>query len=111
MKKIEQSYYAFKNEMESLQNEFEAYLSTMFSARTVRKHAHVIGLFIDFVCVDLAIQHIQDITKEIAGSDFRRWYKRKVGNLTEQEVKASITKFFKFLASEKKIVNEAVLTQ
>jgi site-specific recombinase XerD len=108
MKKPEQSD-AFRNELESLQKEFEAYLSTMLSVKTIRNHSHVIGVFIDYVCFDCRIKRFQDITRGIARSYFRRWYMSKVGNRTEREVDVAIRKFFQFLASEKKIVNEAVL--
>jgi len=99
----------FRNYLESLQYEFELYLEKQFSQRTARKHSHVIGLFIDFVCFDCGLEDIQDITRGIANSYFRKWYMSKVGWEPERELKVAIRKFFQFLDAEKGITNEAVL--
>lgn len=99
----------FREELEFLQSEFEQYLAEHFSPRTVRKHGHVIGLFIDFVCFDCGLQDIQDITRGIANSYFRKWYMSKIGEEPERELKVAVRKFFQFLDTEKGITNEAVL--
>ena len=52
---------------------------------------------------------MEEITRGIANSHFRQWYQRKVGDQTESELKATIKKFFHFLAEAKGIRNEAVL--
>jgi hypothetical protein len=69
----------------------------------------IIALFIDFVCWDTDVRCIEEITRGIANSAFRQWYRRKVGDRTDSELKTAIKKFFQFLAQEKGITNEAVL--
>jgi len=99
----------FRRHIETLHTEFAQYLAQHLSQRTVRKHSHVIGLFVDFVCFDCGVGHIQEITRGMANSSFRKWYMSKVGDVTECEVKVAIRKFFQFLDAEKGITNEAVL--
>jgi site-specific recombinase XerD len=81
----------------------------MFSKRTARNHASTIELFIDFVCWDTAVRRIDEITRGIANSYFRTWYRRKTGEGSESELKTAVKKFFQFLDKEKGITNEAVL--
>jgi site-specific recombinase XerD len=75
----------------------------------IHKHAQILALFIDFVCGDTDVRRIEEITRGIANSHFRRWYQRKVGDRTESELKTTIKRFFHFLAEEKGIRNEALL--
>jgi site-specific recombinase XerD len=99
----------FRSFLEALQQEFNQYLAQHLSARTVRKHSHVVGLFIDFVCFDCGVQDIHDITRGMANSYFKKWYMSKVGDVTEREVSVAIRKFFQFLDTEKGITNDVVL--
>jgi site-specific recombinase XerD len=53
---------------------------------------------------------IEEITKGIANTHFRTWYKRKVwDSATDNDLKIGIKKFFEFLAKEKGIENNKVL--
>jgi site-specific recombinase XerD len=86
-----------------------AELAARYRDTTVRKHTAIIALFIDFVCWDTDVRRIDEITRGIANSAFRQWYRRKVGDRTESELKTAIKTFFQFLAQDKGITNEAVL--
>jgi site-specific recombinase XerD len=89
--------------------EFEQALMRTVSARTAHKHASIIDLFIDFVCGNTDVRRIEEITRGMANSAFRRWYLGKVDDRSESELKTAIKKFFQFLDREKGITNEAVL--
>jgi hypothetical protein len=38
----------------------------------IHKHAQILALFIDFVCGDTDVRRIEEITRGIANSHFRR---------------------------------------
>ncbi len=66
-------------------------------------------MFIDFLQWHTDVTSMNEITRGIANSYFRKWYIGKIGDKTESELKTAIKKFFKFLDQEKGIRNEAVL--
>jgi hypothetical protein len=105
----EQAAAPFRNQLERFNREFERSLQTKFSPRTARKHASIIEVFIDFVCWQTDVRSIDEITRGIANSSFRTWYRRKTGEGSESELKTAVKKFFQFLDKEKGITNEAVL--
>ena len=109
LEKAEQEVEPFRKFLTSLNREFERHLLTEVSARTARKHWTIIDLFIDFLCMNTDVRRMEEITRGIANSYFRRWYMSKVRDCTESELKTAIRKFFHFLATEKGIVNEEVL--
>jgi site-specific recombinase XerD len=84
-----------------LNQEFEAYLTEQFSVRTARKHSCKVALFIDFLCWNTDVKSIDEITRGIANSHFRKWYMSKIGDCSENELKSAIKKFFQFLAEKK----------
>ena len=99
----------FRDYLSNLSKEFEEHLLSTRSPRTANKHATIIGLFIDFLCYNTDVRRLEDITRGIANSYFRRWYISKVGDCTESELKTAVKKFFEYLANERGIVNEQVL--
>lgn len=101
----EEAKAPFRKQLERLNREFERYLQTKVSAKTARKHA----VIIDFVCWQTDVGSIDKITRGIANSYFRTWYRRKTGEGSESELKTAVKKFFQFLDTEKGITNEAVL--
>jgi site-specific recombinase XerD len=109
LEEAEKEVEPFRNFMLLLKEEFEQHLSSQVSARTVRKHCAIIDVFIDFLCLNTDVRRIEDISRGIANSYFRRWYMGKIGDCSESELKAAIKKFFQYLASEKGIRNEEVL--
>jgi hypothetical protein len=53
---------------------------------------------------------IEEITKGMVNSQFRRWYKSKVWGSTEpDELRVALKKFFQFLHQHKGIRNDTVL--
>ena len=105
----EQATAPFRKQLERFNREFERSLQTKFSARTARKHASIIEVFIDFVCWQTDVRSIDEITRGIANSSFRKWYRSKTGEGSDSELKTAVKKFFQFLDREKGITNEAVL--
>ena len=109
MEKAEKEVEPFREMLEGLNQEFEAYLTEQFSVRTARKHSCKVALFIDFLCWNTDVKSIDEITRGIANSHFRKWYMGKIGDCSENELKSAIKKFFQFLAEKKDIRNEKVL--
>jgi site-specific recombinase XerD len=109
MEKAEKEKAPFREMLDELNQEFEAYLTEQFSVRTARKHSCKVALFIDFLCWNTDVKSIDEITRGIANSHFRKWYMSKIGNCSENELKSAIKKFFQFLAEKKDIRNEKVL--
>lgn len=105
----EAKFQPLRRQLSQLNQEFENFLALSFTSKTIRKHTNVIHLFIDFLEWHTDVTSIDDITRGIANSYFRRWYLSKIGDLRESEIKTSIKKFFRFLAEQKNIVNEPVL--
>lgn len=99
----------FRQHLTALNGEFKGYLLREVSEKTARKHHNVIALFIDFLCWHTDVRSVEQITRGIANSHFRQWYKSKVGDCAESELKTAVKKFFGFLDQEKGIRNEAVL--
>ena len=97
--------------MENLSNDFSQHLENNYSRKTVRKHIGIINLFIDFLCRYTDVGSIEDITRGMVNTHFRKWWKRKVwDSTTENELRVALKKFFYFLSEEKSITNEKVLT-
>ena len=96
-------------ELEQCAQDFARVLAQQYAPKTVWKHTAIIALFIDFVCWDTDVRRIDEMTRGIANSAFRQWYRRTVGDRTASELKTAIKKFSQFLAQEKGITNEAVL--
>ena len=96
-------------QLEQCAQDFARVLAQQYAPKTVRKHTAIIALCIDFVCWDTDVHRIDEMTRGIANSTLRQWYRRKVGDRTDSELKTAIQKFFQFLAQEKGITNEAVL--
>ena len=110
LEKAEKAREPFRKHLESLNAEFNNYLETKFSERTAQKHSFIIDVFIEFLCSQTDVEKIEEITKGIANTHFRKWYNRKVmDSSTPNDLKTAIKKFFQFLASEKDIENKKVL--
>ena len=103
----------FVNNLNKLNEEFEDYLGKEgLSERTISKHCGIIDRFIDFLAKYTDVERIDDVTKGMANTHFRDWYKRKVWDSTApNEITTTVNKFFTFLAEKKGIVNEKVLAK
>ena len=110
MEEAEKAREPFRRYLMDLNREFADYLSKKHTRRTASKHSGIVEMFIEFVCRHTDVEKIEDITKGIANSYFRKWYKKKVwDSSTESDLKVAIKKFFQFLATEKGIENRKVL--
>ena len=100
----------FRQSLEGLRAEFEQHLAARYSRKTVRKHAQIVALFVDFLCEYSDVATIEEITRGMANSAFRHWYKRKVLDAaTPDDLRVALKRFFQFLATEKGIHNPKVL--
>ena len=100
----------FRSRLKGLNTEFGNFLATKYSKRTVAKHTSIVELFIDFVCDYTDVMAIEEITKGMVNSQFRRWYKSKVWSSTgPDELRVALKKFFQFLHQHKGIRNDTVL--
>jgi site-specific recombinase XerD len=109
LEQFETDKQPMRQQLEQYARDFEQALAKQYTAKTVRKHTAIIALFIDFLCWDTDVRQIEEITRGIANSYFRQWYRHKVGDRTESELKTTIKKFFQFLDREKGVTNEVVL--
>jgi site-specific recombinase XerD len=110
MAAAEEARRPFRKYLEGLNEEFYEHLTRKFSERTARKHAGIIDMFIEFVVRQTDVESIEEITRGIVNTHFRKWYKHKVwDSATESDLKVAVRKFFTFLSEEKGITNEKVL--
>ena len=110
MKQAEEEREPFKAYLECLKDDFYESLLNKYTENTANKHTGTITMFIEFLCRQTDVMSIEEITKGIANTHFRTWYKRKVwDSATDNDLKIGIKKFFEFLAKEKGIENNKVL--
>lgn len=110
MEEAEKEREPFRNALNELNLEFYEHLLTKFKPKTANKHAGIVDLFIDFICRQTDVEQIEDITRGMANTHFKQWWKRKVwDSTTPDQLSLALKKFFTFLANEKGIVNEKVL--
>jgi hypothetical protein len=110
LQEAERARAPFRSKLNGLNTEFGNHLATKYSKRTVAKHTGIIEVFIDFLCDYTDVMTIEEITKGMVNSQFRRWYKRKVWDSTgPDELRVALKKFFQFLDQHKGIRNEKVL--
>ncbi len=110
MQAAEEARAPFQKSLEKLNQEFGAFLAAKYAKKTVRKHTSIVELFIIFICDYTDVEAIEEITKGMVNSHFRKWYKRKVwDSSTESDLRVALKKFFQFLVTEKGITNEAAL--
>ena len=100
----------FRSRLKGLNTEFGNVLATKYAKRTVTKHTSIVEVFIDVVCDYTDVMAIEEITKGMVHSQFRRWYKSKVwDSLGPDALRVALKKFFQFLDQHKGIRNEKVL--
>ena len=100
----------FRQSLEGLRAEFEQHLAARYSRTTVRKHAQIVALFVDFLCDYTDVETIEEISRGMANSAFRQWYRRKVLDAASaDDLRVALKRFFHFLATEKGIHNLKVL--
>ncbi len=110
LQEAERQREPFRNAMDELNEEFHEHLLTRFKRNTARKHTMIVDLFIEFLCRHTDVERVEDITRGMANTHFKNWWKKKVWNsMTPEQIRVSLKKFFTFLANEKGMVNEKVL--
>lgn len=110
MQDAEEARAPFRESLEQLNQEFSTFLASKYAKKTVRKHTNIVELFIHFICGYTDVEAIENITKGMVNSHFRKWYKRKVwDSSTESDLRVALKKFFQFLATEKGITNQTAL--
>ncbi len=110
MKDAEEARAPFREMLEGLNGEFGAYLEKKYSRKTMRKHTSIVDLFITFLCDYTDVERVEDVTRGMVNSHFRRWYQRKVlDRMDPDEIRVALKKFFVFLDQERDIHNPKAL--
>ena len=100
----------FREVLVGLQGEFHDYLRAKYTEHTARKHADVIQMFVEFLCTYTDVQAVEEVTRGVVNTHFKKWWKRKVwDSTTPDDLRVALRKFFRFLAAEKGIVNDKAL--
>lgn len=111
LEKAEEERKSFVEQCEAILDEFYDYLvdEKDLSENTADSHCFVIDTFNEFLARQTDIWDHSEVTKGIANTRFKQWYKRKVlGGPSIERIPISIKKFFLFL-EKKKIHNKKVL--
>ncbi len=110
LKEAEEARAPFRQSVEDLNVAFAASLDKKYSRRTVLKHTSVVDLFIIFLSDYTDVERLEDVTRGMVNSHFRRWYRGKVlDRMDADETRVALRKFFQFLDQERDIHNPKVL--
>jgi hypothetical protein len=94
----------FRRHLEGLNEAFGGSLASKYTRTTVLRHTGVVRLFIDFLCAYTDVERLEDVTRGMVTSGFRRWATRKVWGGPESEARrVGLRRFFRFLAADKGI--------
>ncbi len=106
----EEARAPFREMLELLNAEFGASLEKKYSRKTMRKHTSIVDLFIIFLTDYTDVERLEDVTRGMVNSQFRRWYRGKVlDRMDPDEIRVALKKFFAFLDQEKGIHNPKAL--
>lgn len=112
LKKAEEERKPFVENCEAILDEFYDYFvdEKGLSERTVNSHYQMIHIFNEFLARQTDVWNYSEVTKGIANTHFKHWYKRKVlGGPSTDKISISIRKIFLFLKEKKGINNKTVL--
>ena len=110
MKAAEEARAPFRRSLDDLNAAFAASLGQKYSRRTMLKHTSVVELFIIFLYDYTDVERLEDVTRGMVNSQFRRWYRGKVlDRMDPDETRVALKKFFVFLDQEKGIHNPKAL--
>lgn len=110
LKEAEERRAPFRQALEQLNTDFGQYLAAKYSRKTVTKHTGTVGLFIHFLTDYADVERLEDVTRGMVNSHFRRWYRSKVlDRMDPDEIRVGLRKFFHFLDQEKGIHNPTAL--
>ena len=63
MAEAEAAREPFRTSLKGLNQEFADYLDQKYVKKTVRKHANIVNMFIEFICRQTDVETIEEITK------------------------------------------------
>lgn len=110
LEEAEKQREPFRTALTALNDEFYEHLLTKFKQNTARKHTMIVEMFIEFLFRHTDVMRVEEITRGMANTHFKKWWKKKVwDSTTPEQISVALKKFFTFLANEKGIVNEKVL--
>jgi len=112
MEKAEEERKPFVEKCDAILSEFHDYLVNEkgLSERTADLHCFVISTFNEFLAWQTDVWDYSEVTKGMANTYFKQWYKRKIwGGPPVDRIPVSIRKFFLFLREKKGIHNKKVL--
>ncbi len=110
MQVAEEARAPFRELLEELNGEFGVSLDKKYSRKTVRKHTGIVDLFIIFLTEYTDVERLEDVTRGMVNSHFRRWYRGKVlDRMDPDEIRVALRKFFVFLDQEQGIHNPKAL--
>jgi hypothetical protein len=110
MKEAEEARAPFRRSLDEFNAAFAASLEKKYSRRTVLKHTSIVDLFIIFLCDYTDVERLEDVTRGMVNSHFRRWYRGKVlDRMDADETRVALKKFFVFLDQEQGIHNPKAL--
>ncbi len=110
LKAAEETRAPFRVLLENLNEEFGVSLEKKYSRRTVLKHTGIVNLFIIFLCDYTDVERLEDVTRGMVNSHFRRWYRSKVlDRMDPDEIRVALRTFLGFLDQEKGIHNPTAL--
>ena len=75
MQEAEEKRDPFRQSLLSLNQEFHQFLLTKYSERTARKHTSIVELFIDFIFRRTDVERIEQITRGMVNTHFKKWWK------------------------------------
>lgn len=104
MRKAEEEREPFVKMLGGTLEGYEAYLREEkgFTQAPVRKHCMVVAMFHEFLPRQTDVWKYEEVTKGMANTHFRAWYKKKVwGGPDLEQVRVSLPKFFAFLREKK----------
>ena len=112
LEKAEEERKPFVEKCEAILEEFYDYLVNEkgLSEKTADDHCFVISMFNEFLAWQTDVCDYSEVTKGIANTYFKQWYRRKVwGGPSIERIPVSMKKFFLFLKEKKGIHNKKVL--
>ena len=103
-------WLVLERQFRRLRGDFCRTLARQYSPRTVHRHRQILQVFCDYLCDETAVTRLEQVTKGMVNSGFRRWYHHTVWDRTsDSELRTTLKKFFCFLAQKKGIENVRVL--
>jgi hypothetical protein len=103
-------WLVFERQCRRLRGDFCRSLALQYSPWTVCRHRNILQVFFDYLCDETAVTDLEQVTKGMVNSGFRRWYHHKVWDRTsDSELRTTLKRFFRFLAQKKGIENASAL--